>query len=91
MDISRMTFPYRSQDHYRGLIDYVSSAPDASAIRAHAAEIQRLLQGTHEDIYPVFAQWTGLEDFYNTADTQMALQAQGPASIQLGASGFRAI
>lgn len=85
MELTTTIVPGQSHQFFDNLCPYPSSAPDSAEIRGHAANIQRLLQGTHDDIHPVFAQWTLLEQSYDTADTPTALMALQDYSIKLGA------
>lgn len=85
MDLKTTTVPGQSTQFFNNLCPYPSSAPDTAEIRGHAANIQRLLQGTYDDIHPVFAQWTALEHSYDTADTEVALSALHDVPFTLGA------
>lgn len=85
MELKTTTVPGQSTQFFMNLCPYPSSSPDTAEIRGHASNIQRLLQGTYDDIHPVFAQWTALEHSYDTADTEVALAALKDVPFKLGA------
>lgn len=74
-----------SPDHHRGLVPVLSLPPNADLIRQRAEAVSAALQGTADDIQPVFQTWREIEGNYVTYETDEVLTAMDEDARHLSA------
>ncbi|XKH53581.1 hypothetical protein LG284_00620 [Citricoccus nitrophenolicus] len=69
---------YRNSAYHHGLVPVAPPPPNTSEINALADRVETVMTDAFWDVAPVATQWTGLDGFYITDDTDTVLSAMEP-------------